>query len=55
MLVGGTKGERGTSWFADHAGSGGDLFSRKLIDRIAARDRTSEHRFASRNALRDLV
>ncbi|MCX7750278.1 MAG: alpha/beta hydrolase [Candidatus Bipolaricaulota bacterium] len=52
---GGTKDERGTPWFPDYAGSGGGLFSPKLIGRIAARDRSTEHRFSPRNALRDLV
>ncbi len=52
---GGTKDERGTLCFPDGAGSGGGLFSPKLIARIAARDRSTEHRFSPRNALRDLV
>jgi pimeloyl-ACP methyl ester carboxylesterase len=52
---GGTKDERGTPCFPDYAGSGGGLFSPKLVQRIAARDRSTDHRFSPRNALRDLV
>lgn len=52
---GGTKDERGTPSFPDYAGSGGGLFSPKLIERIAAGDRSTDHRFSPRNALRDLV
>ncbi len=52
---GGTKDEQGTPCYPDHAGSGGGLFSPKLIERIAAGDRSTDHRFSPRNALRDLV
>ncbi len=52
---GGTKDEKGTPCYPDFAGSGGGLFSPKLVQRIAARDRSSDHRFSPRNALRDLV
>jgi pimeloyl-ACP methyl ester carboxylesterase len=52
---GGTKDENGTPCYPDYAGSGGGLFSPKLVERIAAGDRSTDHRFSPRNALRDLV
>lgn len=52
---GGTKDEKGTPCYPDYAGSGGGLFSPKLIARIQAHDRSTDHRFSPRNALRDLV
>ncbi len=52
---GGTKDERGTPCYPDFAGSGGGLFSPKLIARIESGDRSTDHRFSPRNALRDLV
>jgi pimeloyl-ACP methyl ester carboxylesterase len=52
---GGTKDAAGTPCTPDFAGSGGGLFAPKLIARIQSGDRSTEHRFSPRNALRDLV
>jgi pimeloyl-ACP methyl ester carboxylesterase len=52
---GGTKDSAGTPCTPDFAGSGGGLFAPKLIARIQSGDRSTEHRFSPRNALRDLV
>ncbi len=52
---GGTKDENGAPCFPDCAGSGGGLFSAKLIARIQEGDRSAGHRFSPRQALRDLV
>jgi pimeloyl-ACP methyl ester carboxylesterase len=52
---GGTKDTTGTPCYPDFAGSGGGLFAPKLIARIQAGDRSTDHRFSPRNALRDLV
>jgi len=52
---GGTKDVEGTPCYDDFAGSGAGLFSPKLIQRIADGDRSTDHRFSPRVALRDLV
>jgi pimeloyl-ACP methyl ester carboxylesterase len=52
---GGTRDATGTPCSSDFAGSGGGLFAPKLIARIRSGDRSTDHRFSPRNALRDLV
>lgn len=52
---GGTKDADGRPCYDDYAGSGGGLFSRKLIERIAAGDTSLDSPFSPRQALRDLV
>lgn len=52
---GATKDAQGMPCWPDYAGSGGGLFSRKLVERIKAGDTSTESPFSPRQALRDLV
>lgn len=52
---GGTKDADGTPCFEDFAGSGGGLANPELIKRMQAEDRSMEHQFSPRAALRALV
>lgn len=52
---GGTRDVNGLSCYADYAGSGGGLFSRKLIQLIREGDRSLQHTYSPRAALRSLV
>lgn len=52
---GGTRDVDGTPCWPDFAGSGGGLFNRKLIERIAEGDRSADSPLSPRAALRALV
>jgi pimeloyl-ACP methyl ester carboxylesterase len=50
----GTKDETGTPCFPDHAGSGGGIRNKELIQRTLARDRSLENEHSPRRSLRAL-
>jgi len=53
--MGGTKGPEGTLCAPDCAGSGGGLISKKMVQLLRTGDRTMNHPFSPRSALRNMV